>query len=494
MKKFKSILKVLGIAPVLTVCAGPLLAQGYGGPLTFQGLDHYSLHSAVGRAMGGVTIAVKQDVASMFQNPAILQSVEGIQISVGALQSSNDLKQEQLYAPVRYYPNLSLFLEGLTVQIPDPDPNLFGFTAQDSVQRPYDNITPDWSRSDNSSTPIQAHLALPLTTGKLKIVAGIGTVEHAGMDHYYQNNNVLSPAILSQRPLPTFRPTDDNPIEVDWSQSMRSREGSLRGYGIALAGLIEKYGLSFGLSGMFWKGETDDFEREVSRGKLTFFSNAFRADSVYGSITRTGTSDFSGQEFTISSMLTGRFVTAGVSLKLPGTIKREYSMQIETDSTGTPSVTSLQGEDELKLPLRGRVGLSVSPRQNLTFGLEYEFRPYESVRYSDQGSNETSPWLPASLFRVGAEYMIAPWLALRGGMRGEAEVYQSEGSYIVDEPVTFTVYSAGVGVSFSSAHLNVTYETSLMKYQDIWASAISRNSHRRHTVIAQLSYEIPWMR
>jgi opacity protein-like surface antigen len=472
---------------MLFLFAQPLFAQGYGGALTFQGLDHNTLHSAGARAMGGVAVGIKQDIGLMFQNPAALQSIQGIQISVGGLLLSNDLKQEQNYAPVRYYPNLSLLLEGLTAKIPDPDTTLIGFTAQDTVQRPFDNIGPNWSRSKNRGSPLQALLAVPLSFG---VVAGIGAVEYADLNHYYQNNNVLSPAILSQRPLPTFRPTDDNPINVGWSQTVRSREGSIQGYGIALAGSVN-HNLSVGFSGMVLDGSTDDFEQEVARGRLTFFSNAFRADSVYGRITKRGTSDFFGREYTLSSILTGRYVSIGFSVKPPAMIMRKYTIQVETDTTGTPSLSTIQGEDKLKLPWRGTIGLSLAPRGNLMVGLEYEFRRYKSVRYVDSEGTETSPWLSASLFRVGAQYMLAPWLALRGGMRGAAEVFQPEGNYIDGEPVTYTIYSAGFGVFYSDLRLNVVYENASMKYQDIWASAISKNSERRHTIVAQLSYAIP---
>jgi hypothetical protein len=290
-----------------------------------------------------------------------------------------------------------------------------------------------------------------------------------------------------------MRPTDDNPLEVEWMQSLRSREGSIQGYGVSLAGSLEKYNLSFGFSGMILDGSTDDFERLVARGKLTFFSNAFRADSVFSRTTKTGTSDFSGKEFTISSILTGRFVSVGISVKLPTTITRKYTRQV-TEICGVALVSySRQGEDKLKLPWRGTVGLSLTPRENLTVGLEYEFRPYESVQYVDSEDRETSPWLPASLFRIGAEYQITPWLALRGGIRGDAEVFEPEGNYIEGEPVKYAVYSAGFGLFYSGLRFNVTYENSLMKYQDIWSSAISKNSERRQTIVAQLSYEIPWI-
>ncbi len=493
MKKLKIIARVSSFCIIAIFLMQPLTAQGYGGALTFQGLDNFSLHSAGSRAMGGVTVGVKQDIGLMFQNPATLQSLQGIQISLGGQISSSDLEQEQNYAPVRYYSNLSLLLEGLTAYIPDPDTSLVGVTAQDTVQRPFDDIGPNWSQSNDNSLPLQALLAAPVSLGNVKIVAGIGAVRYADLAHYYQNNNVLSPGILSQRPLPTLRPTDDNPIEVEWLQTARSREGSINGYGFALAGAVEKYNLSLGFSGMVLDGSSDDYEQELGRGNLTFFSNAFRIDSVYSRVTKTGTSDYSGNEFTLSGLVTGRYVSIGLSVKPPLTITRTYTMQVSTDTTGTPVLSTIQGEDKLKLPWRGTIGLSLTPKENLTVGLEYDYRPYESVKYIDSEGAETSPWLAASLFRVGAEYMAAPWLALRGGIRGEAEVFEPEGNQIVGDPVTYTVYSAGIGVAFSGLFLNAAYEYSMMKYQDTWASAISKNSEQQHTIVVQLAYRLPWM-
>ncbi len=493
MKKIKVITGIFLLLIYSLLIKQPLYAQGYGGALTFQGLDHFTLHSAASRAMAGVSIGLKQDPGLMFQNPATLYSIQGPQVSLGGLYFSSESKQEQNYAPVRYYSNLSLLLEGLTAYIPDPDTSLFGFTPQDTVQRPFDNIGPNWSKSSKNSVPLQALLAVPVLLGDFKIVAGIGTVEYANLNHYYQNNNVLSPSILSQRPLPILRPTNDNPLAVDWSQRLRSRKGEIQGYGFALATGVPKYNLVIGFSGMILDGSTDDYEYRLARGKLVFYSNAFRADSVYSRITKSGTSDFSGQEFTFGSILTGRYVSIGFSVKLPTTITRKYTSQVATDTSGgTPAISSLRGEDKLKLSWHGTVGLSLTPRENLLVSLEYDFRPYGSVRYIDAAGTETSPWLKASLFRVGVEYRVAPWLALRGGMRGEAEVFEAEGSYITGEPVTYTVYSAGFGAFYSGLCLNVTYENSLMKYQDIWSTAISKNSDRRHVLLAQLTYEIPW--
>ena len=477
----------------LLLFSQPLFAQGYGGPLTFQGLDRTVLHSAGSSAMGGISVGIRGDVGLMFQNPAALTSLSGLQISAGGTHLSTDVEQEQNYAPVRYYPNLSVLLENLTAQIPDPDSTRLGFTPQDSVQRAFDTIGPNWSRSSNRGAPQQAMLATPLTSGSFKIVAGVGVVEYANLDHYYQNNNVLSPTILSQRPLPTLRPSDGDPLHVEWSQALRSRDGAMQGYGIAVAGKIEKYNLSIGLSGLILQGSSDDFEQQTGRGRLTFYSNAFRAESLPRTITKTGTSDFRGEELTLSSILSGRYLSIGFAMKLPMTITRKYNIQVATDSAGTSAISTMQGEEQLKLPWRGTVGLALTPREKLTFGFEYEFRPYDSVKFVDVQGNESSPWLSASVFRIGGEYRLTPWLALRGGMRGSAEVFQAEGNYIDGEPVTYTVYSAGVGVLISGFHVNATYENTSTKYQDVWASAISKNSEKRHVLAAQIIYELPWL-
>jgi len=501
MKNLKLSTRILCFCMVAISLTRPLSAQGYGGALTFQGFDHYLLHSAGARASGGVSIGIKQDIGIMFQNPAALQSLQQMQVSLGGLYYLNDQNQTQEYAPVRYYSNLSLLLEGLTGPIPDPlpDSTFFIFTPADSarstVQRPYDHLRPYWSKSGHDQLPLQAMLALPVTLGKFKIVAGAGAVTYAGMNHYYQNNNVLDPSILSQRPLPILRPSDDLPLKVDWYQTLRSRSGEIRGYGVALDAVMPEYNLSVGFSGMILDGSTDDFEQRIGRGKLTFYSNAFRVDSVYHRITKNGSSDFSGQEFTFGSILNGRYVSTGFAIKLPVTITRKYTMEVLTDTIGdgTLANSSVEGKDKLKLPWRGTVGLAITPRENLMIGLEYEFRPYKSVRYTAADGSESTPWLQSSLFRVGVEYQPVPWLALRGGMRGEAEVFQAEGNQIEGNPVTYTVYSAGYGINYFGLRLNMTYEYALMKYQDIWSTAISKNSERRHIFLAQLSYEIPWM-
>lgn len=465
-------------------------AQGYGGPLGMHGLHQLNMHAAAARAFGGVTLGLREEIGIMFHHPAALHALSTAQFSIGLYQENRDLQQKQEYAPVRYYPNLSLLLEGLTYKIPDPDSTRVGTSPRDTVQRPFDDIGPNWKHKRRSSNPLQGMIALPLRFTGFRLVAGLGAVEYANLDHYYQHNNVLNPSILSQRPLPTPRPTDDNPLQVDWYQFIRSRQGTLQGFGGAIAADVEALKLAIGLSGLVIRGSSEDLEQEIARGRLTFYSNAFRVDSVYRRVTRSGTSTFSGYEFTLSSILYGRYVSLGVVLKPPVTFTRTFSLEVTTDTGSHTTVAALQGEDRMRLPWRGTIGLVLRPRDELMVGMEYELRPYGSARYTDAQGNIHRPWVSANLFRVGAEVRMAPWLRLRGGIRGEAEVFAPEGSPIEEDAVSYEVYSVGMGIAYHRVRLNFAYEYAHIKYQDVWASALSKNSAVRHALTANVGFSL----
>ena len=96
--------------------------------------------------------------------------------------------------------------------------------------------------------------------------------------------------------------------------------------------------------------------------------------------------------------------------------------------------------------------------------------------------------------RVGTEYELARWLVVRGGIRGEADVFVPEGSAIERDPVTYRVFSAGLGFAFSGLRWNLTYEYADMRYADVWGSALSRNEDMRHVFVTNLSFTIPTLR
>ena len=230
----------------------------------------------------------------------------------------------------------------------------------------------------------------------------------------------------------------------------------------------------------------------VDRGRLKFFSNYFRLDSIYYHVTSTTTSDYSGAEFTVSGVYRSQHVTVGFSVKPPTTITRKFSGQIETDTTGSSVVTAINDQDKTTLPWRGTIGLSIALRENLTLAVEYEMRPYASLEYKKTEGTKTTPWLSSNLFHVGAEFAATPWLALRAGVREQAEVYEPEGAALEGEPVSYSIFSVGAGVMFSGVRVNVAYEYSRSEYTDTWSDAVSINSEINRNVVADMSYQLPW--
>ncbi|MFZ4620562.1 MAG: hypothetical protein ACOYNS_08385 [Bacteroidota bacterium] len=472
-------------------------AQGFGQPLTFQGLDHFTTPSVTARSFGGVTFgSADAGVGMMFTNPSSLQGLSAPRISVGGAQYYSDAAQKQQYSPLKYYSNFSLLMEGLTGVISNPttyDTSLT-YQAKDSVQRPFDKIAPGWSTQQPHAGTINVFAAVPLSVGDMKFSVGAGMAEYSDLTWTFQNNNVLSPSILSVNPNTTTIPPnnlDTNSIPVRWFQYTQQRTGSIQSYGGALsAALWESF--TVGVNAMLLKGNSDDRETQVERGRIRFYQNFFRAESVYYRSSTTGTSKYDGQEFTVSVYYRGKFVGLGLSVKPATTITRTYSSVVRTDTIGASSATASKGEDKMTIPMRGSAAITIAVRENLTLGLQYDLRPYASAEYQRTGKSVTKPWISANVLHLGLEYRPMSMLTLRAGAREQAEVFEPNGNPLPGESARSTVYSVGFGAVFSGLHLNAVYEYSKLKYIDMWASAVSINTVTAQTVSADLSYEIPW--
>jgi opacity protein-like surface antigen len=507
MRQPFNVIALLALGFLVLLTAPGANAQGYDTPLTIQGMNNATTHSVASRAAGGITFGVKNDVSIMFTNPALLQSLSSPQISFGYVQQSTYTKQDQLYGGLQTHSAFAPLVEGVTDWISDPDTILSPPpTASDTVQRPFDKIGPNWNRTKNKTLPLEAFVGVPFTLQDVRFVAGLGVVEYANLNRFYQNNNSFSPSVLSvlNGTIGTGA-LNTNPFITQWFQYTQERSGSIYGYGLALsAAPLED--LSLGVSSMYVKGSTNDLEARVGRGMMAFYNNYLRLSKKdVLSYTKTGTSDYSGTEFTIGASYHTKRFDVGFSLKPPMTITRSYTSQTAFDSVTTLSrrshrvdslhatwSTSLSGEDKVKFPWRGTVGLAINVREDLTVGLEYEVRSYASALYTSAEGTESNPWLSASLWHFGVEYRPAEWLSLRGGVRENAEVYEPLSNPIRGEAVKYTVYTFGAGFSVANLRLGLAYEYADMKYVDTWSNAASINREFRQNVVASVSYSVPW--
>jgi hypothetical protein len=300
---------------------------------------------------------------------------------------------------------------------------------------------------------------------------------------------------------------DRNPYTTWWSQYYQQRDGSIYGYGAALSAVISEK-LTVGVSGMILKGSTDDMEVQVGRGRMLFFTNSLRLDRPgTTSYTKTGTSDYSGAEFSLSAEYTGKYFSFGFSMKPPTTITRDFTTTFTKDSVAASkrflskidSITvhssgSISGQDKMELPLRGTVGFGLRLRDNLNFAISYEIRAYASAQYTGTDGSVTNPWLSCSILHVGGEYIANSWLTIRGGVSNYQEVFQPLTEGIRGEPVNYPVYSLGCGIQFANVHVNIAYEYSEMRYVDTWSNAVSINQQISNNLVATFAYELPWMK
>jgi hypothetical protein len=472
-----------------------IFAQGYNAPLTIQGLNNASTLSAESRSMGGITIRTRNDVSVMFSNPAALQSLDGFQSSFGMTQRNNNSDQTQQWYPLSYYSNFSLLMQGLTRYIPDPDTiRNYPPNAGDSVQRSFDDINPDWKYTKHKIPYAQVFFGAPFFVGGIKFAGGVGIVEYANMNYYYQNNNVLSPDFGSYRSGVFILPTSDRDVDarnVYWSQSIKQRIGSVYGYGGALSMDVSEK-ISFGVSALLLNGQTDDYESSMSRGVLRMHRNYFGLYKYANDTINIGSSDFSGYEYTISGLYNKQNFTFGIALKPSTTITRKYNGTTQIDTGGNNSnINNICQTDKIRIPWRGTIGIGMVLRENISVGVQYEYLPYSSAIYSG-ATLSSKPWLDASSFHVGFEYQPISLLALRAGYYTKAEIFEPEGNFNSGDPVSSSGYSCGAGFNFGNIRLNLAYEYLKIQYEDKWSTNVNVNTDVHQNFVADIVFSVPW--
>jgi hypothetical protein len=492
------------LALLLTGCAAGAFGQGYDTPLTMQGLHRTGIASAAARGSGGVIFGRGGDVSLLFADPAGLTRIEGLQVSFTTERRSLIDRQDQRFGGLQSYTSFTPLMMGTTGSLPDPPDSLLA-DQRDSVQRPFDTIGPNWNRSTTNRLPIQLFAAMPVDVGGITLVIGAGMQEYVNLDRFYQNNNSMSPAVLSVLD-GTISTTglNTNPYLVQWFQYRHEREGSINAYGVGVAvKLTDRW--SVGVSGARLDGATDDQEVRVGRGRLAFFTNSLRISKEgMTSYAKTGTSSFSGTEFTLSTSYAARSVLFAASVTPPSTIARAYRGTMVWDSVAAVSQLSHRvdsihvtgsgtyaGEDRIDLPWRASVGLSIVIREDWRLGLSYEMRPYRTAEYTDASGSVSRPWLASSIVRVGADFRAADWLIMRAGVTSYDENFSGVTPPLRGEPVNYPIYSLGCGVRLFGATLDLAYEYSDRKFIDAWANAASINRQFAHTLAVSVSYLVP---
>ena len=465
----------VGLAALLALgglAVPPAQAQDAAAPLTIQGLDQQRAEGARARSMGGVRASGLTTSASLFSNPAALARVDDAEVRLGGGYAQRNFSQDQTWVPNRLYLELSLIFEN------DP--------ASPNPTRAFDDIRPDWDNALSSASPTlgSAAVPLPFQPGGVSITAGLGAAQVANLDHYFQNNNALTPNIGSIRPEPIPRIQQGDSLMVGWAQFSRQREGAV--YGITPALAFSRGPFSLGLSATVLTGSSDDRQRTMERGEFTLrFQNRFSLSAPAGGETVvTGTSEYSGTRFAVAGGFEQGPLTTNVVWQPGYTLERAWSY---SDGTG--------GTDRIDFASALTLGASVQPSENVTVAADIDFRSLggADVRLAD-ASEPIQPWVSGATVHLGAEYQALPWLAVRGGYHEAAQPFAPAGAAILDDPARADVFGAGIGLSFGSLALDVAYELSSLEYEDLWLSNGNDNSITSHTVLFEAAYALPFAR
>lgn len=469
-------------------------AQGAAQPLALQGLDQQLAFDVRSRGMGGAILASGANASVLFVNPAGLTSVNGLEIRIAGFNAATRQDQRQEWVPNRFWTGLSLMMEDKWEGIQAPNTT----DPWEQLQKPFDTIGPNWARKNTQTRPLSLALAIPLTIADLPFVFGVGGARTVDLDHYFQNNNVTDPLLGQYRPQPMRELQQGDTLRVRWFQFMRSRSGEI--WGITPAVGVSISAFKFGMSGTYYTGKSDDIENRLDRGFLTFVYNRFRVqDTVKFSSSRTGSSTYKGFSGTVGVRYEQPRFSLAASAQLPYTLERSYTRNLRSReevlinrSTDSVKVTNVDlneaGTEKISFPLAVALGVLLKPFDEWSLAFDYEMKRLDRVEYRLNDGTVQRPWLGGPSFRIGAEYQMYDWLALRAGYREITQTFAPDGVAIIGDPAVSEVFSVGAGFAIAGIQLDAAYEYYRLRYQDFWQSNVNYNTLTQHRVVLEFGF------
>ena len=486
------------IAAALLLIAPALHAQGTADPLSLQGLDQRILTDIRARGMGGAVIAGTGRASILFANPAGLTTLGTVDLRIAGFGATTTERQTQEWVPNRLYTGLSLLMEDSWGSIKAPTDTNGNPIADpwEQLQKPFDTIGPNWSRRTDQALPLSVALAVPVEFSDIAFVLGIGASRAIDLNHFFQNNNVTDPLLGLYRPQPIPELQQGDTLRARWFQYLRKREGTI--WGVTPAVGVSVAGIGLGVSATYYTGTSDDLERRLDRGFLTFAYNRFRVqDTVRYASVRNGSSTYTGFGGTVGIRFAGPRFAVAATVQLPFTLTRKYSTSFGSredvlinrarDSVVTTLVSAGgSGTEKIHFPAAYSFGVLLAPFPRWTLAFDYEVRNLRRVEYTLTNGAVSTPWVGAPSFRVGGEYRWADWLALRAGYREVPQAFSPEGAAIIGEPAVLSVYSAGAGLNVFGLEVDIAYEYVRLKYQDSWQSNVNYNSLTQHRLLLEI--------
>ncbi len=333
-------------------------AQHRGDNLSFQGLYYPNITGTKALARGGAYTAESGDVSTLFWNPAGLSGIDKIQVTASVNSNSYLWRESQEYRPDRIFVTIPFYLEGLYV--PDPKNNgQWDYYLADSTQYnvsppvmgqdPYSKAAADWQKTKSNILLNNIALAAPFKLFKRDFVVSVGYNLQYNVQDYDRNNSYLSPNMgdYLYGYLPPANGLDTEVVK--WYQYTRERTGNIYNLSGAISYEVADF-LDVAVKAKVIWGQTDDqlYLNRVGEFHLAN-QNRFQFWYVLDNNSTTGTSKYSGVNYSVGAILKLNRFNLGINVDLPYTLERKWDYT--TANTDTLRTTSghANGTDKFEI-------------------------------------------------------------------------------------------------------------------------------------------------
>lgn len=456
-----------------------LLAQHRGDNLSFQG---FPLNNSIGvkaMALGGAFTSQTGDLNSLFYNPAGLAGINDLQISIGANGYSKLWRENQVYRPNRMFWTMAFYLEGW--YIPDPknngkwdyelaqDPNYI-VTPPALGLEPFSEAAADWQKKVTDFGLNNIAAAYPITISDHKFVVSAAYSRNAVLD-FDRNDTYLDPHIGYDEYSVVQRVVNDT-VRFSWSRFTRQREGHVQNFTAGLAYNINEV-IKVGFSMNFLNGKTTDFQ---SLNRVGYFDiakdNRFRFSYDTLEVALSGKSKFSALNFNLGALFKLERVSFGVNFFTPYSLTRDWNASTKKIASSGATTAENSAEDKFEIPASVSLGASITPVDQFTISLDYQFSNYSQGAFNLGVADSTNrAWVDQSDLRCGIEYRPFHFLSLLAGYRYMTEIFVPDGAAIKDRGPAATSYSLGASIKlFQMGRLDIAYAMQHLKYYDSYFS------------------------
>lgn len=479
LQKFYGIIFTVAIILLFSFSAA-VYPQHRGDNLSFQGLYYPEYIGSKALAMGGAYTSLSGDVASLFWNPAGLCSINHIQVTTSANYNSYLWRESQEYRPNRMFVTLPFYLEGLYV--PDPKNNgQWDYFLADSTEYnlnmpvmgkdPYGKEAADWQRIKSNLRFNNFALAAPLKLFGHDFVVSLGYNLQYDIQDYDRNNSYLSPNIGDYLYGYVSPVNGIDTAVVKWYKYTRERTGSIYNGSAALAFQAADF-LNVGIKAKIIWGQTDD---QLSLNRVGEFhlidQNRFKFWYILDNNSTTGTSKYSGVNYSLGAILNLNSFSFGVNLDLPYTLKREWSYtSAHEDTTGSTSSQS-SGIDKFKYPAVINFGIHFTPSDMFLLSIDYQIVPFSKASFKLSSVDTTfRQWVNQNSLRFGVEFKASEHISILVGYRSISMPFVPDGAALTDRGPSSISYTAGVSFKILGGRLDAAYEINILKYYDQYLS------------------------